>query len=143
MSETKPSNPKHALGIKKVPLHCIPCGPLMEVGLAFMEGGRKYGSHNYRKIGVKASTYYDAVMRHMMAWWEGEDIDKDSGVPHIIKTIACLFVLRDSVLMDNCEDDRPIKYPEGLKMKTLNDIAAEIIRAYPDCVEPFTEKSNE
>jgi len=140
IEKTKPTNPKDALGIKKVPFHCVPCGPLMELGLAMMEGGRKYGSHNYRSVGVRSSVYYDAVIRHLMAWWEGEDIDPDSGVFHIIKAIACLFVLRDSMLMGNCEDDRPLKYPEGLDISQLNKQAEEIIQKYPYCVKPFTEK---
>ena len=138
--EVKDTNPKDALGIKKAPLHSVPTGPLFEVGLAFLEGARKYGSHNYREVGVRASVYYDAVMRHIMAWWEGEDVDPDSGVPHIIKAMASLFVLRDSMLMGNCIDDRPIKYPTGLEFSILNQKAAEIIEKYPNCVTPFLEK---
>jgi len=139
---TKPTNPKDALGIKKAPLHCVPCGPLFEVGLAFLEGARKYGSHNYRSVGVRASVYYDAVMRHMMAWWEGELLDPDSGVPHIVKAMACLFVLRDSQLAGNCTDDRPLRCSGGLGMPGLNKKAAAIIEKYPDCVAPFLERGD-
>lgn len=140
MSETKPSNPKDALGVRKVPLHCVPTGPLMEVGLAMMEGGRKYGTHNYRAIGVRMSTYYDATLRHLTAWWEGENIDPDSGVHHLTKAIACLFVVRDSMLMGNCEDDRPIKYLNGLPIVEFNKQAEAIIKKYPECKKPFIEK---
>jgi hypothetical protein len=136
----KPSNPKYALGVKKVPLHCIPSGPVLEMGLAMMEGGRKYGTHNYRAIGVRTSTYYDAVMRHLIAWWEGEDIDPDSGIHHVVKAMACLLVLRDSMLMGNCEDDRPMKYTNGLDMSKFNQLAADVVEKYPECVKGFTEK---
>lgn len=142
MPELKPTNPKDALGIKKVPFHCIPSAPLLEVGLAMMEGGRKYGAHNYRAIGVRVSAYYDAIMRHLIAWWEGEDIDPDSGVHHIVKAMACLFVLRDSMFMENYKDDRPIKYPKGLKIDRLNKLAEALIEKYPECVEPFLEKAH-
>lgn len=138
----KDTNPKEALGIKKVPLHVVPVGPLMELGLAMMEGGRKYGTHNYRAMGVRFSTYYDAVMRHMMSWWEGEDDDPDSGVSHVTKAIASLFVLRDSMLMENYTDDRPLMYPGGLYMGLFNAGAEEIIEQYPECVEPFTQIRN-
>ena len=140
--QIKDSNPKDALGTNKAPLHCVPCGPLFEVGLGMMEGGRKYGAHNYRKIEIRASVYYDGFMRHIMAWWEGEDIDSDSGMHHITKAITDLFVLRDSQLMGNCVDDRPIRYPNGLGMAKLNEKAKKIVEKYPDCVEPFTEESN-
>lgn len=134
----KDSNPKDALGVKKVPLHAVPVKPLFEVGLAMMEGGRKYGTHNYREIGVRMSTYYNAVMRHMMAWWEGEDTDADSGVPHLVKAMASLFVVRDGIIMGNCIDDRPIRYPNGIDLGVLNDVAADLIEKYPDCALPFT-----
>jgi len=140
MGEKKPTNPKDSLGVKKVPLHCVPSAPLFELGLAMMEGGRKYGSHNYRDVGVRMSVYYDAVMRHLIAWWEGENIDPDSGVHHVIKAIACLFVLRDSMIMDNCEDDRPIKYTNGLDMNKLNKQAEALIKKYPQSAKPFLEK---
>lgn len=136
----KDTNPKDALGIKKVPMHSVPCGPLMELGLAMMEGGRKYGSHNYRKVGCRASVYYDAIMRHVELWWEGEDIDPDSGLHHLIKAMACCVVIRDSMLMKNWIDDRPIQYPNRLDIDTLNKQAAELIKKYPGCKEPFTEK---
>lgn len=139
---TKPSNPKYAFGVKKVPMHVVPCGPLLEVALAFMEGGRKYGTHNYREVGVRASTYYNAALRHLMAWWEGEDIDSGSGVHHVSKAIACLFVVRDSMLMDNMTDDRPIRYTDGLPMDEINKIVEGIIEKYPDCKAPYTEKKD-
>jgi len=141
MSETKQSNPKDALGIKKVPLHAVPTKPLLEVGLAMMEGGRKYGTHNYRSIGVRVSTYHNAAMRHLLSWWEGEDIDPESGVHHIVKAMASLFVLRDAMHMGMAEDDRPIRYPNGIDMDSFNKLAADVIEKYPECVEPFLEAS--
>ena len=44
-----------------------------------------------------------------MAWWEGEDVDPDSGLSHITKAIATLVVLRDSQINLNVDDDRPIR----------------------------------
>ena len=52
------------------------------------EGARKYGRHNYRVIGVRGSVYYDATLRHVTAWWEGEDLDPERGINHISKAIA-------------------------------------------------------
>ena len=139
-SKCKDTNPKDALGVKKAPLHCIPCGPLYELGLAMMEGGRKYGTHNYRAVGVRASVYYDAVMRHITQWWEGEDIDLDSGLHPLIKAAASIVVMRDGMLMDNYIDDRPIKYPNGLNMSEFNKKAGDIIEKYSTCVAPYLEK---
>ena len=139
----KDTNPKDSLGIKKVPMHCVPSGPLLEIGLAMMEGGRKYGTHNYREVGTRASVYYDAAMRHLIAWWEGEDFDPDSGIHHLMKAAACCIVMRDSMLMANDTDDRPIKYNGGISWAAFNGQAKAIIEKYPDCVPPFLEKDKE
>ena len=139
-NKEKPTNPKDSLGIKKVPIHVVSMPVLAELGLAMMEGARKYGAHNYRNSGVRASVYIDAVWRHLfLQFWEGEDIDKDSGVHHIAKAIACLCVLRDAMLADNWVDDRPLKY--NVNVDNFNKQASNIIEKYPKCKDPFIEKN--
>lgn len=136
---SKPSNPKDSVGIKKAPLSTIPGEVLMELGVAMMEGARKYGRHNYRAVGVQGSVYYDATIRHLISWWEGEDIDPDSGLSHITKALASLTVLRDSMINNNWNDDRPPKVESGW-IEKLNEKAADLIEKYPDAVQAFTEK---
>lgn len=135
---TKLSNPKQANGIRKVPYHVIPNPVIAELGLSMLEGALKYGSHNYRAIGVRTSTYYDACLRHLNAFWEGEDIDPDSGLPHIVKAMACLAVLRDSQMYGNVVDDRPPSYPSGWQ-EPLNTAAGQLIDKYPNPKEPYTK----
>jgi hypothetical protein len=141
IDKIKDSNPKDAVGIKKVPFSTVPASIIAEVGLAMLEGGRKYGRHNYRAIGVRTSVYYDACMRHLTAYWEGEDIDPDSGLNHLTKAIACLVVLKDAVNLNKCVDDRPPKLPQGW-VQELNKRAEEIIERYPDAKEPYTEQNS-
>jgi hypothetical protein len=135
----KDTNPKDSLGLKRPPLSVIPCPVLFEVGAAMLEGACKYRRHNYRVAGVRGSVYYDAAMRHLMSWWEGEDIDPDSGVSHVTKAIAGLIVLRDSQLKGNWQDDRPPSAREGW----LRDIAGEVsklLARYPHPLPPYTQK---
>ena len=131
----KATNPKDALGVFKAPMSVAPANVMGELGLALLEGACKYGRHNWRKEGVRASVYYDAaVARHLASWWEGEDIDPDSGLSHLVKAIAGLVILRDSQTRGNMVDDRP---PATLGfVDTLNARAAEIIAKYPDPVPP-------
>lgn len=138
MSETKLSNPKDSCGVKKVPFSTVSAPVMAEIGLAMLEGALKYGRHNYRVVGVRASVYYDALLRHITAWWEGEDIDPDSGVNHVTKAIATLVVLRDAMLNDKLADDRPPKSKAGW-VAELNAKAAALIDKYPDPVAAFTE----
>lgn len=124
-SGSKPTNPKTELGIRRAPMSTVP-GPVMaELGVAMLEGAAKYGRHNYRASGARSSVYYDAAMRHLIAWWEGEDTDPDSGLPHVIKAIASLVVLRDAMFQNNLIDDRP---PSSVAFyAALNERAAEIL----------------
>lgn len=129
---SKDTNPKDAVGIAKVPQSVISRLVLGELGLAMFEGARKYGRHNYRVAGVRASVYFDAVNRHMDAWWEGEDLDPDSGLSHVTKAIATLVVLRDAMIQDKFTDDRPPPAKDAGWMVKLNQLAAALIAKYPD-----------
>ena len=127
---TKETNPKDLVGTRKVPLSAIPFQVLWGVGLAMMEGGLKYGRHNYRGTQVSAQVYFDAcVSRHLGPWWEGEDIDPDSGdaqLHHLDKAIACLFILRDAMMTGQLIDDRPPSVMTPGKLKELNEKAAAL-----------------
>lgn len=138
--DTKNGNPKDAVGIKKASMSTVSGPVLMELGVAMMEGARKYGRHNYRVAGVRASVYYDASMRHLMSWWEGEDLDPDSGLSHITKAIATLVVLRDSMIQERMSDDRPPKSVE-FWLNGLNKKAADVIEKYPNPLEACCENN--
>lgn len=137
----KDTNPKDAVGVKKVPLRSVVPGQVIaQLALALLEGARKYGSYNYRVSGVRASVYMDAAGRHESAFWEGEDIDPDSGLCHIDKAIASLVVLRDSMLQGNWVDDRPVRATPGW-VQRANEHAKRIIETVrpDDPEEPYTE----
>jgi hypothetical protein len=131
VSESKASNPKDVIGSRKLPFSVLPWRVLCGVALAMLEGAAKYGRQNYRAAGVRASVYFDAVVaRHLTQWWEGEDIDAESGLSHIDKAIAGLMVMRDSMLEGNFVDDRP---PRGnVDMAAMNAQAAAIIDRHAD-----------
>ena len=135
----KDSNPKDAIGVKKVPMSVLSCPVVMEVALGMFEGAVKYGRHNYRAVGVRSSVYYDAAMRHLMAWWEGQDIDEDSGLSHVTKAITSLVVLRDAMIQDKLSDDRPPRTLNQNFVKDYNKKVDEILEKYPNPKEPYTE----
>lgn len=103
-------NPKDRVGRLKAPIHTVPLPVLLEVGVAMLEGARKYGPFNWRDEAISASVYLDAAFRHLSAWYEGEDIDPDSGVHHVTKAIAGLVILRDAIQHGSCDDDRPANH---------------------------------
>lgn len=130
--DTKETNPKEVVGIQKAPLSALPWQVLARVGLAMLEGACKYGRHNYRESGIRASVYFDAVVgRHLSAWWEGEDIDAASGLNHVDKAIAGLMVMRDGMLQGKFIDDRPPS-GQGLNFDELNASAKKIMTEHAD-----------
>lgn len=136
---TKDTNPKDSVGVKKSPLSVVPTQVIHEIGLGMLEGALKYGRHNYRVAGVRSSVYYDAAMRHLNEWWEGEDIDGPSGLSHVTKAMTTLAVLRDAMLQDKLTDDRP---PPALNRQWLEDYnkkAGELIDKYPNPVPAYTK----
>ena len=145
--EFKDSNPKDSVGCTKPPLHCIPAHVLFEVGMGMFEGGWKYREANYRVIGVRASIYYDAAMRHLIAWWEGEDIDPASKIHHISKVMSCLAVLRDCQLQAengsgvSYKDDRPPKsvVPMAKLESQFKAMLERLQTEHGDRKEPYTE----
>lgn len=127
----KDTNPKDAIGVSKAYLSVLPLGVMMEVALGMLEGGLKYGRHNYRIAGVRASVYFDATVRHLFDWWEGEDIDPDSELSHITKAIASLTVLRDAMQNGRWTDDRPPPMRSKTWLKQLNAKAKTLLDKYP------------
>ena len=128
--DTKPTNPKDACGVKKVPISGMPAPVLLEAGLVKLHGDLKYGRYNWREAGVRGSVYYDAAFRHLAAWWEGEDLDPDSGISHIAHAITGLAVLRDAQLMDNWIDDRP---PANIGfIKEFNKKAEDLMKKHSE-----------
>lgn len=105
----KPSNPKDIIGSNKLPLHLWPSTATAVGCLAFLEGSLKYGRSNFREVGVRASIYKDALDRHMTAWFEGEDIDPESGLPHLGKALACIAIIVDAQAAGKLNDDRMVQ----------------------------------
>jgi hypothetical protein len=140
-SVVKDTNPKDAIGIRKVPFSTLPWPVLAELGVGMLEGACKYGRHNYRAIGVRASVYFDATLRHLASWWEGEDIDPDSGLSHVSKAIASLIVLRDAMIRDKCVDDRPPVTKDFIV--PLNKVAEEILNKYPNPKQAYLAADGE
>lgn len=140
MSNKKDTNPKDAVGIQKWRQYStVPMTVIWELGVAMLEGARKYGRHNYRVSGVRASVYVDAAKGHIDQWWEGEDLDPDSNLSHVTKAIASLVVLRDAMINDKFVDDRPPKANLEVVRNNLQNVVDDMFEKHPVPAEAFTE----
>ncbi len=101
------TNPKDALGDKKVPLWLL--SPVAKAKWAVCQfvGLSKYGAWNWREAGVRSSVYLSAMQRHMDAYLSGEEVDPVDGTPHLGHIMACCAILLDAEAAGKLTDDRP------------------------------------
>ena len=71
----------------------IPQGTLEEVIKVLEYGANKYAPDNWKKVPEMEVRYYDAAMRHIDAYWQGEYLDEESGQPHLAHAVCCLMFL--------------------------------------------------
>jgi hypothetical protein len=79
----------------------IPTEALHAMATVHTHGAVKYGRDNWRG-GMPHTRLYDAIQRHLQAWLAGEDIDPDSGNPHLWHALTSLGML---VWMVACRPD--------------------------------------
>lgn len=60
----------------------IPAMPLRKLARHFGVGAKKYDDDNWRK-GYDWRLSFAAMMRHAWQFWAGEDIDEETGSPHL------------------------------------------------------------
>lgn len=101
------SNPKDKIGRTKPALHLIPGTALVQEARVMKLGAEKYGPYNWRGKTVAASVYVSAALRHLHAWFDGEDLDDESGASHLAHARACLGILIDAGAQGKLVDDRP------------------------------------
>lgn len=124
-SQLKDTNPKDAIGSGKLPLHLWPATASALGSLGLLDGMLKYGRSNWRVAGVRASIYVDAAKRHLDKWFEGQDNDADSGLPHFAHALACLAILVDAQAAGKLNDDRMVA---GGYLEMLDALTSHVAR---------------
>jgi hypothetical protein len=128
------TNPKDLLGAKKPSFTKIPPVALAHESLAMMDGAGKYGPYNWRDNKVQAGIYVDAAIRHLLAWYEGEEEAEDSGCHHLGHARACLGILLDAQETGNLLDDRPVA-ANGSSSGIFNKVMAKVVGKIPSMNE--------
>ncbi len=99
-------DPKGAVGATKAPLWLLPPVAMETASWAHKQGADKYKPYNWRETKVCASTYISAMLRHLNAWRDGEDVDRESQISHLGHIIANANILLDAQHCRNLTDDR-------------------------------------
>jgi len=114
------SNRKTTAALGKPRLSDVPPVALLALGAAMSDGKEKYGRFNWRETGSTSSVFYDAMMRHLLDWFNGEDFAHDSKVHHLAHVMASCAIILDSDLHNSLNDDRGtygtvVRKPEAWK----------------------------
>lgn len=89
----------------KIRLDLMPIRALEEVGKVFTFGVKKYGERNWEK-GMNWGRLFGASLRHLFAFWRGEEIDPETGLPHLAQATWNTLCLLEYFLTGKGEDDR-------------------------------------
>ena len=76
----------------KFPLELIAPEMLSALGGVLQFGANKYGARNWEK-GMAWHRPFGALMRHMWAWWGGQDKDPETGYSHLAHAACCIAFL--------------------------------------------------
>jgi hypothetical protein len=89
----------------KPDLSLIPLSAMQQEALGYMFGAKRYGRYNYAK-GMEASRLIAAALRHATAWYQGENIDPDSGIHHLGLARCNFGMLLECERLGTLIDDR-------------------------------------
>ena len=68
-------------------------------------GATKYGERGWQR-GMDWSRVYGAAQRHLLAFWGGDDIDPESGMPHLWHAMTNIAFLVSYQALSLGRDDR-------------------------------------
>ena len=77
----------------KMRFSLIPQQPLKDVNSVLEFGAKKYGDNNWMEVDNAQERYFNAAMRHILAWQSGELLDDESGLPHLAHAQCCLMFM--------------------------------------------------
>ena len=98
------------LGVKydgeKDPFHLVPWDAVRAIAVILGIGAKKYAPRNW-ELGMDWSRVWRAAINHLTAWWQGEDLDPETGKSHLWHAGCCIVFLIAYERRGVGRDDRP------------------------------------
>ena len=85
----------------------IPPEMLTALSTIITFGANKYGVRNWEQGDMEYSRIFNALMRHMLAWWSREDLDPETGKSHLWHAACNIAFLVTYEAREIGIDDRP------------------------------------
>lgn len=93
----------------KPALDLVPLVSMEDCARVFDYGRKKYAEWNWAK-GMDWSIPYACMLRHLSKWHQGEDIDEESGLPHLAHAMCNMVMLSTYAKTYPEGDNRPTKW---------------------------------
>lgn len=77
----------------KVRFSLLPISAIVTVIEVMEFGAKKYAPDNWKYVENSRERYFNAAMRHIISWWEGEKLDEETNLPHLAHAVCCLLFL--------------------------------------------------
>jgi hypothetical protein len=71
----------------------LPTNTVQQIIQVLEFGAAKYKENNWQYVDRGSERYYDALMRHVHAWRDGEKRDPESGLHHLAHAGCCLLFM--------------------------------------------------
>ena len=101
-------------------------------------GAKKYGDNNWRE-GLKWSRVYAALQRHLADFWDGKDVDDESGLPHLYHAACNIAFLIEFYEKRKDLDDRYKFEKHKLGTFYYNSKTGKEIEVKPDHIYPIND----
>lgn len=111
MAQTDPNKALH-FSDGKPGVDQIPAEVLLELGQVYTYGMQKYHRDNWKQ-GNDWHEFYGSALRHLLAFQSGEDIDPESGLPHLVHAAWNCITLRWYQLAGVGQDTRDDRIRNG------------------------------
>lgn len=86
-------------------MELLPPDALIEIAKVFTMGAEKYADRNWER-GMDWGRIYAATMRHLSAFWAGEDIDSEWGYSHLAHAGCSILMLLATYMRNIGTDSR-------------------------------------
>lgn len=105
----------------KTQFHLLPSDGISELAKVYMFGARKYSAYNWER-GMAWSRCFNSLLRHLYAYWDGEERDAETGLHHMAHAAWNALALLVYSLRGIGTDDRKASFLSAQQ----NHAAAEL-----------------
>ena len=91
----------------KPPVELVPPEAIWAMAAVLGAGMKKYGPRNW-EAGMSWTICYGCLLRHLLRWMQGEELDRESGLSHMAHVLTNAAFLVAYQERQAGTDDRPV-----------------------------------